>query len=391
MHARRLVASRRSPLLRAALLVSALAACTDGYTTEPGGGGSGSGSLEPPTNLSYQLLPSGDPNAPDGILLRWTEPHDDRVAGYVVYSRGSTADAWSRRATTTSNTFHDAGVPHLQYYVTAEDRAGNESRGTNAITVDERNRLPAPSVVRSISLDRAIQLAWPSNARTGNPTLFDYYRVYSTLYNLDTGKCNDASWVLEGSTVSEDFLVTGLANGVPRCFDVSTVSRDGHESAWAAPQHDTPRYDARNVIVDAVQTAPATSGFRFYDPSTQRFGAVLSGTRTDLDFRIDRRADGSLWIVPVRADARVALYSASPVTDLTSIDVAPARSAFSTTAIEAVPGYAYVFEIQLADGLHYGALRVTHVGRDYLILDWAYQSDRGNPELIRVDANAATG
>ena len=117
---------------------------------------------------------------------------------------------------------------------------------------------------------------------------------------------------------------------------------------------------------------------------------MLSGSRTDLDFRIDKRTDGSLWIVPVRADARVALYSSTPVADLTSIDVAPARSAFSTAAIEAVPGYAYVFEIQLADGLHYGALRVTHVGRDYLIVDWAYQSDHGNPELIRVDANDAT-
>ena len=385
MPARRPLVHRRSPLLRAALLVAALAACTDGYTTEPGGSG-GSDELDAPTNLSYQLLPSGDPSAPDGILLRWTEPDDDRVADYVVYSRASTSASWSRRASTTSNTFHDAGVPHLQYYVTAEDDIGNESRGTNAITVEERNRLAAPNGVTSISLDRAIQLAWPANARTGDPTLFDYYRVYSTLYNLDTGKCDDASWVLEGSTVSEDFLVTGLANGVPRCFDVSTVSTDGHESAWATPHHDTPRYDARNVIVDATQVAAATSGFRFYDPSSQRFGAVLSGTRTDLDFRIDRRDDGSLWIVPVRADARVALYSSTPVADLTSIDVAPARSAFSSAAIEAVPGYAYVVEIQLADGLHYGALRVSHVGRDYLIVDWAYQSDNGNPELIRADA-----
>ena len=385
MRARPAVVSRRTSFLPALLFVAALAACTDGYTTEPGG--SGGGELGAPTNLTYQLLPSGDPSAPDGILLRWTEPDDNRVADYVVYSRASASAEWSRRAATTSSTFHDAGIPHLQYYVAAEDASGAQSRGSNAITVEERNRLAAPSGLTSISLDGAIQLAWASNARTAAPTMFDYYRVYSTLYNLDTGKCDDASWVLEGSTVSEDFLVTGLTNGVPRCVDVSTVSRDGHESAWPAPHHDTPRYDARNVIVDALQVASATSGFRFYDPATQRFGAVLSGTRTDLDFRVDRRSDGSLWIVPVRADARVALYSTTPVADLTSIDVAPARSAFSSAAIEAVPGYAYVFEIQLSDGLHYGALRATHVGRDYLILDWAYQSDIGNPELIRVDAS----
>jgi hypothetical protein len=50
--------------------------------------------------------------------------------------------------------------------------------------------------------------------------------------------------------------------------------------------------------------------------------------------------------------------------------------------IQAVPGYAYVFEIVEGSTLRYGALRVTHVGRDYLIFDWSFQTDIGNPELI---------
>ena len=29
----------------------------------------------------------------------------------------------------------------------------------------------------------------------------------------------------------------------------------------------------------------------------------------------------------------------------------------------------------------YGAIRVTHVGRKFMILDWAFQTDPGNPEL----------
>ncbi|HET7450726.1 MAG TPA: hypothetical protein VFJ78_09025, partial [Gaiellaceae bacterium] len=169
------------------------------------------------------------------------------------------------------------------------------------------------------------------------------------------------------------------------------VSSDGHESAWASAHHDTPRRDARNAIVDAVQSAAATSGFRFFDPSGGTYGAVLPSTRTDLDFRVERRSDGSLWLTPVRSGVVVALYSTSPVTDLTSIDVAPVRSAFGAGAIEAVPGYAYVFEMQLADGLHYGALRVTHVNANYVIFDWAYQSDPGNPELRRVRGTAPLG
>jgi hypothetical protein len=42
-----------------------------------------------------------------------------------------------------------------------------------------------------------------------------------------------------------------------------------------------------------------------------------------------------------------------------------------------------VFEMDGGDGfLRYGAVRVTHVGQNFLILDWAFQTDRGNPELL---------
>lgn len=344
--------------------------------------GPGTGELEAPSSLTYALLPSGDPDHPDGVLLRWTDPGDGRIESFVVYSRGATGDRWSRRAETTSSSFHDTGIPHLQYYVVAQDDLGSESRPSNTVTIDERNRLPAPSGLRSISLDRAVQLAWAANARQASPTLFSYYRIYSTTYDLDANVCSSQNWVLEGSTVSEDFLVTGIANGAPRCFAISTISTDGHESAWTTPRHDTPRYDARNILVSATQSQLSSSGFRFFQPSSGSFGLVMAGDRSDLDFRVERHADGSLWFHPVRAGTRVALYGASTVADLTSIDVAP-LGGYSSGAIEALPGFAYVFETQLNGALQYGAVRVSHVQRDYLILDWAYQSDPGNPELRR--------
>jgi hypothetical protein len=220
--------------------------------------------------------------------------------------------------------------------------------------------------------------------------MFDYYRVYSTVYDLDANVCDGDLWVLEGTTVSEDFLATGLTNGSPRCFAASTVSRDGHESLWTTPRADTPRYDSRNFLVFATQFSLGSSGFRFHFPSTGGMGAIVAGDRTDIDFKLDRRSDGSVWITPVRSGTRLALYSTSPVDDLTSIDIAPTRDRFGTGAIEAVPGYAYVVETTLSDGLHYGALRVTHTTSDYMIFDWAYQSDPGNPEL-RIGTRVVTG
>jgi hypothetical protein len=130
-----------------------------------------------------------------------------------------------------------------------------------------------------------------------------------------------------------------------------------------------------------VQTVAASSGFIFYSPTLSQFGIVTSGTRTDLDFNVDRHGDGSLWLRPVRAGTGVTLWG--PVGDLTEIDFAP-NVAYSTSEIQAVVGNGYVFETTQTDGVHFGGVRVTAAGAGYIIVDWSYQSDFGNPELRRV-------
>jgi len=125
-----------------------------------------------PTNLTYQLDPSGDPSTPAGILLRWDDVTDASLASYRIYSRGSTNTAFSLRGETTSNTFHDNGVPHVQYYVTATDVNGGESDASNTVTVDERLALQSPDSLNSISLNGAIQLDWSDNAFLADPNRF---------------------------------------------------------------------------------------------------------------------------------------------------------------------------------------------------------------------------
>src|SRR5881628_2333484 len=68
--------------------------------------------LPPPANLAYQLDPSGDPNQPAGILLAWDEVPSTALASYRIYSRGSATSDYGLRGVTSSNTFHDNGVPH---------------------------------------------------------------------------------------------------------------------------------------------------------------------------------------------------------------------------------------------------------------------------------------
>jgi hypothetical protein len=118
---------------------------------------------------------------------------------------------------------------------------------------------------------------------------------------------------------------------------------------------------------------------------------VRAGSATDIDFAVERDMDGSVFLTPVRAGTGVEFFSDLPVEDLTSVDFAPCIpdaspdtcAPYTTSPIEASPGFGYVFETDGGDGfLRYGAVRVTHVGPTFIILDWAFQTDRGNPELL---------
>jgi hypothetical protein len=365
------------------LLALVMVGCQEAMVAPGGAGGPST-----PANLTYQLDPSGDPSRPAGILLLWDDVTDANLANYRIYSRASSSDAFGLRGETTSNTFHDNGVPDLQYEVTAVDDNGDESAPSNVITVDERLQLVAPAWLVSTSLNGAIDLQWDDTSYTADPTRFKWYRIYSTDYNLDTGLCG-AGWVLEGTTVAPEFLVSAMTNGVPRCFGVSAVSREGYESLWSPLRQDTPRPDARNTLLFALDQDSTQSGFRFWDDmngdgiaQASELGLVRSGNLSSNDFSIYRDpTDSTLWIVPEFSGTQVQLYGSTPVADLTSIDYAPA-SGYSRNMIQAVPGYAYVFQIVEGTTLRYGALRITDVSRNYVIFDWSFQTDVGNPELV---------
>jgi hypothetical protein len=238
-------------------------------------------------------------------------------------------------------------------------------------------------------------LTWTDNSFEADPNNFQNYRVFSTTYDLDNDICG--SWRLEGTTVAPEFIVGALSNGVPRCFAVSAVSIRGAESARSQLQTDTPRPDSRNVVVYPIQVKSDSSGFRFWDDDGDlqvedgELGRIRQGTANDIDFFVDRDGTGALFFNPVRPGTGVELYSDSPVEDLTSIDVAPCPAGptpgqcapFLTSPIEASPGFGYVFETDGGDGFsRFAAVRVTHVGPSFLILDWAFQTDHGNPELL---------
>jgi hypothetical protein len=246
----------------------------------------------------------------------------------------------------------------------------------------------APTTLTSTSLDGAVALIWSDNPFRNDPDIFANYRVYSTSFDIDSGDCG-SDFSLEGTTVAPEFLVAALTNGVPRCFTVTAESVDGLESDRSPLRGDTPRFDSRNVALAAAPVTAANAGFRFWDDDGNgtvelgELGVVRSANSPDIDFFVDRDGDGALFLTPVRVGTGVEYYDEEdPVQDLTSIDFAPDLT-YRTTPIEAVPGFGYVFEMDGGDDFpRYGAVRIQHVGSTFLILDWAYQPDPGNPELI---------
>ena len=361
-------------------LVALLAACDDDLYTDPTPGGG----VSAPENLTYEVDPNGDDDRPTGVLLHWDYDPDPDIAVWRVYSRASTADPFALRGTTTSNSFHDSGLPHLDYQVTAESFDGVESGPSNTVRIDERIALDPPGTLGSVSLDGAVALIWSDAPALGNPAEFSNYRVYSASYDLDAGLCG-VDWGLEGTSVSPEFVVGVLPNGVPRCFAVSTQHLLGYESLWSPVDDDTPRADARNVVLYTQASNAAQSGFSFWKDGDgdglaepNELGIVGPASGFDL-LLVDALGDPTFTVA---GNVGLRTYVNGPVGDLTDIDFAP-LGGYGSTPLAAQPGWGYVAEIDRGGPFpSYGAIRVTHVGTEFIILDWSYQTDPGNPELV---------
>jgi hypothetical protein len=210
-----------------------------------------------PTGLVYQLnlgeQIGSDSVIEPGVLLSWLPPSpDSSIQDFVVYGTDSSDNAgFVRRAITTSVSFHDAGTPQVQYYITSQDVNGVESAPSNVVLIDAADTVEAPANLTGTPLDSAAELAWPDNSITGtNGGRFDFYRVYSDSVSGST--CIGSSTVLEGQTVSNGFVITGIANAVPRCYFVTAVTRSGHESSGSpaviiTPSSADPPYSAARI------------------------------------------------------------------------------------------------------------------------------------------------
>jgi hypothetical protein len=234
-----------------------LGACTQS-TTNP----VSNVNLGNPDSLSYVLLP-GAPAQPQGVMLTWVAATDPNVTNYVVYGRADSAATWGVIAYTGETEYFDL-QPAGQYYISSEDGSGDISSGTTAITVDTTPPMPPPGgLAPGAPLDSAVALSWNDSVRVDHSAIFNYYRVYSEAASGATCPTAGAGFGLEGTTVSEDFVVTGLPNGTAVCYGVTTVSQLGQES----------------VLSPWVMATPTSGGGTFDITSHPNATVVMHRTR----------------------------------------------------------------------------------------------------------------
>ncbi len=219
--------------------------------------------LPNPTALDYLLLPGGPAQAggvfANGVLLSWTNANDSRITDYAVFARDSSTQQWAQVGKTTSNTFHD-GLTSQAYLVASEDAVGDQSAG-DSISVTTTPILPAPDTLNSWPFNHAVELQWTDTPLSSpNASQFAYYRVYSDSATVNGGSVtcspNFSDLVVEGSSVSDAFIITGLANGDTRCYAVTSVALNGQESALSTFTAQTPDSAAGNF--DIVMNPRAT-------------------------------------------------------------------------------------------------------------------------------------
>jgi hypothetical protein len=269
-----------------------------------------------------------------------------------------------------------------QYYVSAMDAGSGVETATASsvqVSVPMPTPPPVPNATRVIALDGALYVTWGADARGAGD--FSHYRVYQ-----DAG---GTSYLL-GETDSEGFLDLLAGNGTTYAYFVTSIDTDGHESAGSASASGTPRPDFTAEFMYDHFADPTLSGFVF-QPDETTLAVGDGSTLAAVHFRFETDVNG-WWLVP---GTGTAVYDAGFTTALkcgvgadatcSDISVAP-TSGYTTADVALTVESSYVLRVSEADGVHYGVIRVTHLGLDQngdaiMIFDWAYQLQADNRSL----------
>ncbi len=333
----------------------------------------------------------------DGAVeLHWRLGSRWNGEAFRVFGKRSSAAQYSFLAEVTSCgagvcAYRDLNVlPDVtyEYYVAAVSGDGTEVASERSVEVyvppDER---PAtPQGLTAVGLDGAVYLHWIPLPRVDQQVWT--YRVHEFV--------SESHGFAVGAGYSSSFLIEA-PNGVTRAYSVSAVDQYGRESPRSHRVTSTPRLDYVGEYIYSRSDVLDSSGFRFR--ASEDSVAVMSSDDPDRHFALDGDSL-ALWLVPgpgagVNEPRPTSALKCGPGADgdCVSWERAPTRG-YSSQAIEAVAGYTYMFRVPGEKGvMHYASVRISTLavdqeGRSFIIFDWAYQTQAGNPSLLRAGGSS---
>ena len=242
----------------------------------------------------------------------------------------------------------------------------------------------APRGFFSTTGDGSVKLSWLANTEGD----LAGYRVYDS----PCASGSSCPYTRIGATAATQYMATGLTNGVTRYFAVSAVDVAGNESDLSYNDvPDTPRPAGSTTLNNAVNGV-AGAGWDF-----SAFSRVAA---TDPSADIVYGNDGNfaemfttsviVQTVPDTVYVNNDIQDAGYASSLDAVDVAPegVGAGWSPTGtVELIPGHCYI--VWTWDN-YYAKFRVTGISATTVSLDWAYQTDQGNPELHAHPVHTAT-
>jgi hypothetical protein len=227
----------------------------------------------------------------------------------------------------------------------------------------------APSVPRglwSMTGDREIRVMWIANTESD----LDGYRVYRS--TEPTGYFPRVATVGRREV---SFTDREVRNGVTYYYAISSFDDAGNESELTPMTvHDTPRPEGGGLRLDNARLDPRLAG---YDFSADR---VVSSEATEADIYYWHSPEEGAWMIATErstddyTDIQDAGYLA-----LDDVDWAPEEGWAPDGEVPLTEGHCYI--VWTWDN-HFAKFRVASVTADRVVIDWAYQLDEGNPELL---------
>jgi hypothetical protein len=225
-----------------------------------------------------------------------------------------------------------------------------------------------PDGVFSVTGDHLVTIYW-------NPSQEDDlagYQVYRGNVDL-SGPYYPLAKVSKGTTAYDD---TDVNNGETWFYAVTAYDKNGHESDLSAEDvFDTPRPEGFDLVLVNLGQDASQAGYDF--SSLSGTAQLATANTTDIYFEIQA---GVKYIVCADPGVDIQDYG---LIDLIGVDWAPSIGWAPSKKVEAIAGHSYI--VRISDGqTNYAKFFVNGAPTSSVTLDWAYQADAGNPELLVV-------